>query len=73
MKYKNNEIKKTNITTSITKKCYGQNYDTIGYLYEITGKNNSPARQRPLLTSIKDCKNYITKEQDYLKQLQESV
>jgi len=73
MKYKANEINKTNITTTVQKTCYGHSYDSNGYVYEITGKNNKPARQRPFLTSVKECKNYITEQQDYLKQLKKEA
>lgn len=59
MEYRKHEIQKTRVTTDATKYCYGNRYNTIAYVYRIEGEHGKSEMQRPFLTSIQDCKNYI--------------
>ena len=60
MNYKKCEIIKSSLTTEVTKNCFGRAYQTIVNVYEITGIIEKRAGMRPFLTSIIDCKNFIT-------------
>ena len=59
MNYKKCTIRKTKTTTDGYINVFGVERPCIKPVYEITGSVNKPAGQRPLLTSVSDCKRYI--------------
>ena len=54
MKYKNNEIVKTGLTTTVRNK--------TAYLYKIIGDQGKKAEQRPFLVTISSAKDFINYE-----------
>jgi len=61
MNYKKCNIRKTKTTTDGYINVFGVERPCIKYVYEVSGAIDKPAGQRPFLTSIADCKNYINK------------
>ena len=65
--YKGCTIRETEYTTDVTRRAFGRSYQTIGYLYAVSGRIEKSAGRQPFLTSIAACREYVD-GQDMLRE-----